>query len=63
MSDGLSDANRDGRLIADVERAAEDLRRALFATRDLAFFKAHPQAVEYANEILAAVDLQLVKIK
>lgn len=62
MSDGPSDASRADRKAAKVEIAAMDLADALLATGDLAFFRVHPQAVEYANEELARCGFRLVKV-
>ena len=64
MSDGISDARRETEAIARVEDAALALGEALLATGDRMFFATHPQAVEYANEVLHDLDVgyKLVKL-
>lgn len=49
MSDGISEANREARLVDDVERTACDLAEALLATGDLMFDRVNPAAIRYAN--------------
>lgn len=58
----MTNIHGDADLINEVETQAWRLHKALLATGDKAFFKVHPQAIEYANEYLQDCGYKLVPI-
>jgi hypothetical protein len=62
MSGGPEDAEREGRLVAAVEDAAEGLARALLNTGS-AFELVNPAAIRYANDALRRTGHRLERFK
>lgn len=62
MSDGARDATRSANMLANVESAAIELKRAFEDTGDIIFWKVNPAAVRCANYILKDIELSLEKL-